>query len=242
MRVHIGTSGYSYKEWKGSFYPKDIKADAMLAYYATQLSTVEINNTFYRMPQRTVVANWAAQVPDGFTFVLKAPQRITHHRKLKEVGDVVEAFVDIAKELGEKLGPLLFQLPPFFKKDVETLRAFLAPIAALPTPPKVAMEFRHPSWKSDDVHDVMRAHGAALVIAETDDAVAESNDLDAPLVSTAGWSYLRLRRTDYDDADLAAWAARLRAQSWSDAYVFLKHEDEGKGPRFAARLKRILGQ
>ena len=241
MRVHIGTSGYSYKEWKGTFYPADIKPEGMLAYYATKLSTVEINNTFYRMPSPTVLANWATQVPDDFTFVLKAPQRITHQKKLKNAGEVVESFVTIAHALGKKLGPLLFQLPPFMKKDVETLRAFLAPVAALPEPPKVALEFRHPSWKSDDVHEVMRAHGAALCIAESDDAVVDSNDLEAPLVSTASWGYLRLRRTDYEEADLAAWATRLRAQTWTDAYVFLKHEDEGKGPRFAAKLKTILG-
>jgi uncharacterized protein YecE (DUF72 family) len=239
VRVHIGTSGYSYKEWKGPFYPATLKPDAMLAYYATKLSTVEINNTFYRMPSRKMLADWAAQVPDDFTFVLKAPQRITHQKKLKEADDTVQAFVSIAGELGGKLGPLLFQLPPYARKEVDTLKAFLAVLAALPNAPKIAFEFRHASWMSDDVHDVLRAHGAALCLAESDDAAA-SDDLDATLVSTADWGYLRLRRTDYPDTALAAWVKRLRAQPWTCAYVFLKHEDEGKGPQFAMRLRDMI--
>jgi uncharacterized protein YecE (DUF72 family) len=239
VRVHIGTSGYSYKEWKGTFYPSNLKPDAMLAYYAQKLATVEINNTFYRMPSRTVLAQWSTQVPEAFTFVLKAPQRITHQKKLKDVADTVHAFVDIAGELGPKLGPLLFQLPPYFRKDVSVLRDFLGLLAEGARPPRVAFEFRHASWMDEDVHATLRAHGAALCLAESDDAAA-SEDLGAVLVSTADWGYLRLRRTDYADAELAAWVTRLRAQPWSDAYVFLKHEDEGKGPAFAMKLRAMI--
>ncbi len=239
MRVHIGTSGYSYKEWKGTFYPADLKPDAMLAHYAQKLATVEINNTFYRMPSPAVLGQWAATVPDGFRFVLKAPQRITHQKKLKDATDTTLAFCAIAGALGPKLAALLFQLPPYARKDVATLDAFLAQIAALPSPPRVAFEFRHASWMDDEVHAVLRARGAALCLAESDDAAA-SEDLGALLVATADWGYLRLRRTDYDDAELAAWATRLRAQPWSDAFVFLKHEDEGKGPAFAMKLRAMF--
>jgi uncharacterized protein YecE (DUF72 family) len=239
VRVLVGTSGYSYKEWKNSFYPASIKAEAMLAYYAERLSAVEINNTFYRMPTRKMLADWSARVPETFTFVLKAPQRITHQKKLKDVADIVETFVATAQELGRKLGPMLFQLPPYFQKDIDTLRSFLDNLVRLPGVPRVAFEFRHPSWLSEDVYDALSARGAALCLAESDDTAA-SDDLTAPLISTADWGYLRLRRTDYADAQLANWVARLRAQSWSTVYVFLKHEQEGKGPKFAMKLRSLL--
>jgi uncharacterized protein YecE (DUF72 family) len=237
MRIDIGTSGYGYKEWIGSFYPEGTKPKGMLAYYATQLPTVEINYTFRRMPTAKLLEGWAGQVPEGFTFVLKAPERITHRAKLKDAGDATQAFVTAAQTLGPRLGALLFQLPPYAKKDVAVLRTFLE---GLRGGPRCAFEFRHPSWLEDDALAALREHGAALCLSESDESAA-GDELEAPLVSTADWGYLRLRRTDYSDADLAAWGTRLRAQSWSRAFVFLKHEDEGKGAVFAAKLREVLG-
>jgi uncharacterized protein YecE (DUF72 family) len=234
MRVLVGTSGYSYKEWKGSFYPADIKNEDMLRYYAERLPTVEINNTFYRMPTKTLVARWAEEVPEGFTFVLKVSQRITHQKRLHGAGEDVAYFFETASALGARLGPALFQLPPFLKKDAERLREFLA---GLPAGRLAAFEFRHPSWFDDETYEALRAGGAALCAADTD----ESGDEGAPIVSTAGWGYLRLRRSDYSDADLAAWAERVRSQGWERAFVFFKHEDAGKGPALAARFRTLLG-
>jgi len=233
MRVIVGTSGYSYKEWKGTFYPADLPAAKMLPYYAGHFGSVEINNTFYRMPEEKTMLKWAGEVPDDFTFVLKAPQRITHQKKLAGVEDDVRQFVEVGQTLGQKLGPLLFQLPPYSRKDVEKLRAFLA---MFPREIRLALEVRHESWLADDVYDVLREHGAALCAADTD----EIADPDRLLVPTAPWGYLRLRRTEYTDAQLEAWARRVAAQNWSDAYVFFKHEDEGKGPAFAKRFQAFL--
>jgi uncharacterized protein YecE (DUF72 family) len=237
MRIDIGTSGYGYKEWVGSFYPAGTKPKAMLAYYATKLPTVEINYTFRRMPTEALLEGWSSQVPESFTFVLKAPERITHRAKLKNVREPAQMFVSVAKTLGPRLGALLFQLPPYAKKDVPALEAFLDDLRG---GPRAAFEFRHPSWLDDDALGVLREHQAALCLSESDETAA-GDELDAPLISTADWGYLRLRRTDYSDADLAAWGARLRAQAWSRAFVFLKHEDEGKGAVFAAKLRAILG-
>ena len=239
MRIDIGTSGYGYKEWIGSFYPAGVKPKAMLAYYASKLPTVEINYTFRRMPTAKLLEGWAAQVPESFTFVLKAPERITHRAKLKDVRETSQTFVSIAQTLGPRLGALLFQLPPYAKKELGVLRAFLEDIPRSDRP-RLAFEFRHPSWLDEDALAILRAHGAALCLSESDDSVA-GDELAAPLVSTADWGYLRLRRTDYTDADLVAWGTRLRAQAWSRVFVFLKHEDEGKGPVFAAKLREVLG-
>ena len=229
MRLIVGTSGYSYKEWKGSFYPEDLPASKMLSFYAGHFGSVEINNTFYRMPDEKVVAKWAGEVPDGFTFVLKAPQRITHQKKLAGVEEDLRYFLEVAASLGPKLGPLLFQMPPYFRKDLPRLQDFLAHV---PRPYRVAMEFRHESWSDEEVYQVLRGRDAALCASDTD----EVPDPDNLLVSTASWGYLRLRRTEYSDDQLAAWASRVNAQKWSDAYVFFKHEDEGKGPAFAKRF------
>ena len=226
MRVLTGTSGFSYKEWKGSFYPEDLPADAMLRYYAERLPAVEINNTFYRMPKAELLASWAEQVPDGFRFVLKASQRITHFKRLKDVSEEVGYFLRVAATLGDRLGPILFQLPPNLKKDLPRLSAFLD---VLPAATRAAVEFRHASWFEDDVFEALRARGAAL-------CVAEDEDLATPLVATAGWGYLRLRRPDYGGPEVQAWADRVRGQSWEDAYVFFKHEDAGAGPRLAAQM------
>ena len=226
MRVLTGTSGFSYKEWKGSFYPEDLPADAMLRYYAERLPAVEINNTFYRMPKAELLASWAEQVPDGFRFVLKASQRITHFKRLKDVSEEVGYFLRVAATLGDRLGPILFQLPPNLKKDLPRLSAFLD---VLPAATRAAVEFRHASWFEDDVFEALRARGAAL-------CVAEDEDLATPLVATAGWGYLRLRRPDYGGPEVQAWADRVRGQSWEDAYVFFKHEDAGAGPRLAVQM------
>jgi uncharacterized protein YecE (DUF72 family) len=225
MRVLTGTSGYSYKEWKGRFYPEKMKPAEMLAFYAARFPAVEINNTFYRMPSPELLLAWAAQTPDGFTFVLKAPQRITHQKRLGEVGADVARFLETSRALGPKLGPLLFQLPPYMKKDLERLQAFLK---LLPPEPPAAFEFRHPSWFDDEVREALRARGAAMCLADTDEEPL------AEVTATAPWGYLRLRRLAYSEADLAAWAERVRSQPWERAFVFFKHEDEARGPEFAS--------
>ena len=225
MRVLVGTSGYSYKEWKGTFYPDDLPAAKMLPFYASRFDTVEINNTFYRMPEAKTVAKWAGEVPERFVFVLKAPQRITHQKRLAGAGDDVRFFFEAAAELGPKLGPVLFQLPPFSRKDVPRLRDFLK---VLPRHP-VAFEFRHETWFDDEVSRVLRDHDAALCAADTDE-VADPGSLP---MSTASWGYLRLRRTEYRHGEIERWAERVKQQQWSSAFVFFKHEDEGKGPAFA---------
>ena len=224
MRIRTGTSGYSYKEWKGSFYPEKLAATKMLGYYAERLPTVEINNTFYRMPKKETVEAWASQVPDNFRFVLKATQRITHKKRLKDAGDELEYVTRTARELGEKRGPMLFQLPPYLKKDLDRLRAFLD---ILPDDWRAAFEFRHESWRDDDVHTALRDKGQCLVISDTDKA-------DAPaVVATAPFGYFRLRREAYDEERLAAWAEQIKAQAWDEVFVFFKHEDEGAGPKLA---------
>jgi len=227
MQVLIGTSGYSYKEWKGRFYPEKMKEADMLAFYASRFRTVEVNNTFYRMPSPDLLRRWSEQTPEGFTFVLKAPQRITHQKRLGDVGDDVAYFLKTAEALGPKLGPLLFQLPPYMKKDTDRLRALLA---LLPASPPAAFEFRHASWFDDEVRDALRAKGAALCLADTDEEPL------AEVTVTAGWGYLRLRRATYTEADVAAWADRVLAQPWERAFVFFKHEDEARGPEFAANF------
>jgi uncharacterized protein YecE (DUF72 family) len=229
MNLYVGTSGYSYKEWKGNFYPKDLPAKEMLRYYGEHFGTVEINNTFYAMPKTAVLNSWAAVVPGDFKFVLKASRRITHLQRLKEVADSVTYLLKTVGSLGERLGPLLFQLPPNLAKDLPRLDAFLA---LLPSERRAAFEFRHPSWFDDEVFGLLRQHRAALCLADADD------ELEVPFVATADWGYLRLRRPDYDTAALKTWHKRVAQQEWRDAFVFFKHEDEGKGPMMA---KEFLG-
>jgi uncharacterized protein YecE (DUF72 family) len=230
MNLYVGTSGFSYKEWKGNFYPKDLPAAQMLKYYGERFRTVEINNSFYRMPKSSVLEGWAAEVPAEFRFVLKASQRITHFQRLKDVGESVKYLLEVAASLGEKLGPLLFQLPPDLKKDLPRLRDFLK---LLPRHGRAAFEFRNQSWFDEEVFTVLRDHQAALCIAEAE------NKLEIPFVSTADWGYLRLRMPDYGDAELTEWLKRVRSQNWGDAFVFFKHEDEGKGPRMAKRFLEL---
>jgi uncharacterized protein YecE (DUF72 family) len=232
-RIVVGTSGYSYKEWKGIFYPADLPAAKMLSFYAEHFGTVEINNTFYRMPAEKMLVNWAAEVPPEFTFVLKAPQRITHIKRLANTEDEVRYFLQVASVLGPQLGPLLFQVPPNMKKDIDRLRTFLG---LLPDTIRAAFEVRHDSWLDDEVFGVLREHDVALCVSDTD----EVEDPDKVVIPTASRGYLRLRRTEYTDAQLEAWAQRVNAHGWSDAYVFFKHEDEGKGPAFAKRFLTAL--
>ena len=232
MNLYVGTSGYSYKEWKGSFYPEDMPEKEMLRFYGERFQTVEINNTFYRMPKPSVLEAWAAEVPNNFKFVLKASQRITHMQRLKNTDDSVAYLLKVAGGLKDKLGPLLFQLPPYFKKDVARLRDFLQ---LLPPERCSAFEFRHQSWFEPEVFDLLRQHQAVLCIAEAE------NDLEIPFVSTADWGYLRLRRPDYGDEELNAWVKRVREQKWREAFIFFKHEEEGKGPAMAKRFVELAG-
>jgi uncharacterized protein YecE (DUF72 family) len=231
MAVRVGTSGYSYTAWKGSFFPADLPSSRMLEFYAQKLSTVEINNTFYRMPTSTAIAHWAEQVPQGFVFALKAPRRITHQKQLADCADETSHFLRLASELGEKLGPLLFQLPPFMKKDLTRLRDFLA---SLPKPFAAAFEFRHESWMDDQVFEALREKNAALCIADTDEK-------EGQVIRTAKWGYLRLRRSDYSPDSLASWAKRITGE-WTQTYVYFKHEEEGKGPKFAADFEAAVNQ
>ncbi len=231
MRVRVGTSGYSYKEWKGTFYPEDLPASEMLRYYAGRHDTVEINNTFYRMPTRKMLETWSEQVPREFSFVLKAPQRITHQKKLVDAGQETALFVENAEVMGDSRGPFLFQLPPWFKKDAPRLEDFLG---QLPAGTRAAFEFRNTTWFDDETYDVLRSHGAALAVSDTD------GESETPIVPTADYGYLRLRRAGYDDAALAAWAGRIEAQPWSAAWVFFKHEEAGAGPRLASSFRALL--
>jgi len=232
MRVLVGTSGYSYKQWKGRFYPEKMKEPEMLGFYAQRFPTVEINNTFYRMPARELLAKWAAETPETFTFALKAPQRITHQKRLGDVADDLAYFLGTAEAMGSKLGPVLFQLPPYLKKDLPRLRSFLE---LVPPASRAAFEFRHESWFDDEVVTALRERQAVLCTADT-----EEGGPPAEVNPTADWGYLRLRRADYGEEQLRAWADRIRAQPWQDAFVFFKHEDEAKGPELAERLTALL--
>lgn len=234
MDLYVGTSGYSYDEWKGSFYPEDLSAKKMLSYYAERLNAVEINNTFYRLPKAPVLEGWADQVPEGFRFSIKASRRITHFARLKpEAREPTEYMMSTVASLGARLGVVLFQLPPNLQKDADRLAAFLD---MLPAGAPGAFEFRHDTWTDEGVRDLLRERGMALVCADT-----EESETDEPIVATASWGYLRLRRPDYDDADLARWAERVASTGWERAFVFFKHEDEGAGPRLAGRFRELAG-
>jgi uncharacterized protein YecE (DUF72 family) len=230
MRVCAGTSGFSYAAWKGRFYPPRVKAAEMLAAYAQRLPTVEINATFYRMPQVKTLAAWRAQVPPSFRFALKGSRRITHAKRLAGAAEEVAYFYRVAAELEGTLGPVLWQLPPTAKKDLAVLRDFLE---LLPHGGRAAFEFRHASWRSDDVLRALADAGAALCVADDEDGTT-------PLVATARFGYLRLRRPDYDGAALARWAEAVRAQPWEEAFVYFKHEEEARGPEYALLFGGIL--
>jgi len=227
-----GTSGFSYKEWLGHFYPEQLPANEMLRYYAAHFSTVEINNTFYRMPAESMLTQWSQQVPEQFAFTLKAPRRITHDQRLRESEANVAEFLRRAQVLGGRLGALLFQLPPYLKKDLPRLRDFLA---LLPPGREVAFEFRNNSWHDDEVYEALRGRGAILCMTDTDEG-------DTPFVATSDCGYIRLRRTHYDDRELDAWAAQIAAKSLPKTYVYFMHEDEALGTRFARRLNESWAQ
>ena len=232
--IWIGTSGYNYTEWKGSFYPATLPAAKMLPYYAERFSTVEINYTFYRTPNEAIVDGWNRATPDRFKLTLKAPKRITHDARLRDCADRVRQFLEVAATLGPKLGALLFQLPPNLKKDVPLLEAFLEAF-----PPRVcaAFEFRHASWFADDVYERLRARNLAL-------CVADSEKLSAPIEITADYAYFRLRDEGYTPEHIAQWAnvIRERTSGCADVFVYFKHEEEGKGPEFGRLLMAQLGQ
>ena len=228
-----GASGYSFKEWKGTFYPEDIKPDAMLAYYAARLPTVEINNTFYQMPKVAVLENWSAATPASFRFAIKASRRITHMSRLKadSAADSVAFLYRNLAALGAKRGPVLFQLPPFMKKDLPRLSEFLQ---LLPADHRAAFEFRNESWFSDDVYDALKAAGAALCLSERED------NAPPPLVETARWGYLRLRLEDYAERDLAQWTERLASTAWTEIYAYFMHEPTA--PAYAQALMRLISR
>ena len=229
-RLSAGASGYSFKEWKGSFYPESMKPDGMLAWYAERLPTVEINNTFYQMPKVTVLENWAKSTPEGFRFAIKASRRITHMARLKAdtAADSVAYLYKNLAVLGAKRGPVLFQLPPFMKKDLPRLSEFLR---LLPEGHGAAFEFRNDSWFADDVYDALKGAGAALCLSERED------NAPPPMVETASWGYIRLRLETYSDGDLQQWASRLAATAWRQIYVYFMHEPTA--PAYAQALMKF---
>ena len=229
QRLVAGASGYSFKEWKGNFYPEKMKPEEMLSWYAERLPTVEINNTFYRMPATTMLEHWSATTPESFRFAIKASRRITHQARLKpECADSVEYLYRNLAALGPKRGPVLFQLPPLLKKDLPRLTAFLR---LLPEGHGAAFEFRNETWFSDDVYDALKEAGAALCLSEREDGSA------APMVETADWGYIRLRLETYSDDDLESWAKRLAATKWREIYVYFMHEPTA--PAYAQTLMRL---
>ncbi|MGH9966901.1 MAG: DUF72 domain-containing protein [Pyrinomonadaceae bacterium] len=233
MNLYVGTSGYSYKEWKGTFYPEKIPAKEMLPYYASRLRAVEINNTFYRLPQRSMLENWKEQVPEDFRFAVKASQKITHFKRLKDVTEETRYLLETAAALENRLGPVLFQLPPNMKKDSPRLEAFLAD---LPAGTRAAFEFRHPTWFDDDVLELLSRGNHALCISDTDDLPVSHID------KTASWGYLRLRRVNYSETNLEEWLQRVHDQEWDETFVFFKHEDEGTGPKLAGEFLKLAGE
>jgi uncharacterized protein YecE (DUF72 family) len=224
MKIFVGTSGYSYKAWQGKFYPAKIPPKDMLGFYAQRLTAVEINNTFYHMPTEAVLTSWAAQVPDTFVFALKAPRIITHIKRMKNVADEVGYLFRTLSILDQKLGPVLFQFPPSLRANPPLLKDFLA---LIPEGIPCAFEFRHSSWLADEILDLLRTRSLSLCLADTDENPAEE------IIATAAWGYLRLRRTDYTEADLSRWLAKIKAQQWEQAFVFFKHEEEAIGPEMA---------
>ena len=232
MKLLAGTSGFAFKEWKGSFYPSDLKDDGMLSFYGSKFPAVEINNTFYRLPKEEVIQGWASQVPEPFTFAIKASQRITHFARLKpEAASAVDYLLKTTASLGARLGPILFQLPPNMQKDLTRLRVFLD---NLPLDRRFTIEFRHESWFDDDVFAALRERDVAL-------CVIDQTDFAAPFVSTASWGYLRLHRFDYDDSAHAQWSTRIRGQNWKETYVFFKHDEGvGSGPPAVDAFRRTF--
>jgi uncharacterized protein YecE (DUF72 family) len=228
----VGTSGFQYAEWKGTFYPEDLPEAKMLPYYAQNFATTEINYTFHRIPAPKTIENWSRLTPENFRFSLKAPRKVTHFAKLRDCDDTVDYFYDVATGLGHRLGPVLFQLPPNLKKDLSLLARFTE---CLPASMRAAFEFRDSSWFDDEVFATLQRRNAALCIAD-------SEKLATPFVATADWAYLRLRREDYQDADIAHWTQSMIDHSsvCSEMFVYFKHEESGRGPKLAARMRELL--
>jgi uncharacterized protein YecE (DUF72 family) len=224
--IYVGTSGYSYKEWKGSFYPEKIPATDMLSYYASHFQAVELNNTFYRIPQRSMVETWKAQVPDNFRFSVKASQRITHLKRLKDAAAETQLLLKTVSALGDRLGAVIFRFPEDMEKDLKRLEKFLKD---LPAETPAVFDFRHPTWFDDSVRALLRSENRVLCVSDIE-------DLPANHTRTADWGYVRLRRVKYSDGELAEWVDWIRDQEWNNTFVFFKHEDEGTGPKLAARF------
>jgi uncharacterized protein YecE (DUF72 family) len=233
MAIWVGTSGYNYPEWRGSFYPEKFSTTRMLPYYAERFDTVEINYTFYRMPNEKILAGWNRETPDRFKLTLKAPKRITHDSRLRNCEEPLKRFLDVAQTLGPKLGAILFQLPPYFKKDLAVLDGFLA---MLPADLCATFEFRHASWLDEEVYARLKARNLALCIADSEKA-------STPLQMTADYAYFRLRDEGYQPADITTWAQTIREHTASarEVFVYFKHEEQGVGPEFANRLLSALG-
>lgn len=234
MAIWVGTSGYNYPEWRGSFYPEKFPTSRMLPYYAERLETVEINYTFYRSPSPSILAGWSRQTPPQFKFTLKAPKRITHDARLRDCGQPLRYFLDTAGTLAAKLGMLLFQLPPFFKKDLSVLDGFLE---MLPGDSRAAFEFRHPSWLDDEVFARLKARNLTL-------CVADSEQMSTPVEITGDYGYFRLRDQGYTPRDIERWARTIEQKTTRcrDIFVYFKHEETGTGPRFARLLLDALGK
>jgi uncharacterized protein YecE (DUF72 family) len=227
MDLYVGTSGYSYKEWKGSFYPENLSAKDMLTYYSARLGAVELNNTFYRTPKPEMVESWKSQVPENFRFSVKASQGITHFRRLKDAAHPTRLMLETISALDDRLGAVIFRLPSDMKKDLERLKTFLK---HLPRDTPAAFDFRHPTWFDDDVFELLRNENRVLVVSDTE---------DLPMIyreKTAGWGYIRLRRVRYSKAELKKWIKWMQAQEWEKTFVFFRHEDEGTGPKLAAQF------
>jgi len=231
MNIYVGTSGFAHKEWKGKFYPEKIPPRDMLRFYAGRLAAVEINNTFYHMPNGTVLSSWAEQVPPGFVFALKAPQVITHIKRLKHVSSEAGYLFKALSVLGGKLGPVLFQFPESFHLNAPTLAAFLP---LIPGATACAFDFRSPSWINEEILDLLRKKGCGWCIEDTDENPVQE------VISTTRWGYLRLRRSDYTDVDLSQWVETILSQQWEKAFVFFKHEDEAKGAETAMRFQQLV--
>jgi uncharacterized protein YecE (DUF72 family) len=230
MKIYVGTSGYGYREWKGKFYPEKISLKEMLRFYSERFNAVEINNTFYHMPTEAVLASWTEQVQRDFVFAIKAPQVITHLKQLRNVSAETEYLFRSLSVLDKKLGPVLFQLPGSFHADRPALKDFLD---LIPINMSCAFEFRSPSWLDVEILNLLRKRGCSLCILDDDENPTNE------IISTAPWGYLRLRRSDYTDADLSQWMGRILSQKWKRAFVFFKHEEEAKGAKMAMRFQEL---
>jgi uncharacterized protein YecE (DUF72 family) len=228
--IYVGTSGYSYKEWKGSFYPQTLPPKDMLAYYAERFKAVELNNTFYRMPQPGMIESWKTQVPENFRFSVKAPQSITHFRRLNNASAQTQLMLKTVAVLEGRLGAVIFRLPENMKKDLRRLEIFLK---ELPADIPVVFDFRHPTWFDDEVIELLRSQQRVFCISDIEDLP------ESYTYKTADWGYVRLRRERYTKAELVKWVKRIKTQNWRDTYVFFKHEDKGTGPKLAAQFHEL---